>query len=234
MLTGNTIWLASAFIEQRYKDAAYYASIIASYLFAVAAFRRVDLTLRKKCMRLCAVTVAALFIASDVLQCCTRCTRWIPVIMLASAYGVINSIGTEVAGTLTFVVTGHMTKMTNQCVDRFSRKRGRTKLAAADKIAAVQNAAVVGGFLAGALFACFLERSERYLLSSFGILSLLGMLYGMLFFWLDMESLGGAWWLRKNKKMCDLDDTGETCLLEEEEKEEDLTVDVAMNSTSAT
>ena len=205
------MWLATAAVEQRYKDVAYYVSIIASYLLGIASFRRLDLTMRKKTMRFCAFVVMVLFIGSDVLHYATS-TRWIPVLMLALAYGIINSIGPEVAGTLTFVVTGHMTKITHQVVDRFSRKRGRKERTAADKVAAALDSAVIGGFFSGALVACFLEKQQT---TYSGVWSLLGVLYGVLFYSVDMESMGGAWWLRKNKEMCELDDDGETCVIEE-------------------
>ena len=213
MMTGNLMWLAAAAIEQRFKMVAYYGSVIAAYIVGMAAFRRMDLSLRKRCLRVCSLAVVALFVGSDLVHWYAQ-SRWIPVVMLAAGYGIINSIGTEVAGTLTFVVTGHMTKLTHQCVDRISRKRGRQKLSQSQKVAALQNIAVTGGFFAGAMFASVLETKQR--LSS-GVFSVLGILYGALFYWLDMESIGGAWWLRKNGEMCELDDDGELCDLEEDD-----------------
>jgi len=152
MMTGNAIWLANAVTQSRYSAACYYASVIASYIVGLSLFRRMDLQLRKQCLRACALIVTALFVGSDIIQYYTQ-TQWIPVLMLASAYGIINSIGIEVSGTLTFVITGHMTKLTHQGVDRFSRKRGRKKLTDDDKAVVVQNSAVVAGFFGGALFA---------------------------------------------------------------------------------
>jgi uncharacterized membrane protein YoaK (UPF0700 family) len=75
----------------------------------------------------------------------------------------------EVAGSLTFVITGHMTRLVNQAVHRTSRTAGRKKL-----YSLVQNAAIIGGFFGGALFASFLK--ARQILFKFGIISCLGTL----------------------------------------------------------
>jgi uncharacterized membrane protein YoaK (UPF0700 family) len=209
MMTGNLMWLATATVEGNLKNVGYYSSVIASYIFGLTAFRRMDFSLRKKCLRICALLVAGLFVGSDLIYALTSYkSRWLPVMMLASGFGVINSIGTEVAGTLTFVVTGHMTRLIHVAVDRCSRSRGgRKRLSDADKEGVKLNSAVIGGFFGGALFASFLNQS--FLLP--GAFSMLGLLYGVLFYWLDMESLGGAWWLRKGKVMCEVDDDGDIC-----------------------
>ena len=44
-----------------------------------------------------------------------------------------------------------------------------------------------------------------------GVFSGIGLSYAALFLWKDIESLGGAWWLRKDGTMCDVDDDGEAC-----------------------
>lgn len=204
------MWMANAVIDKRYRDMAYYATVIFSYLCGLAAFRKADLSLKKKSLPICALAVAALFCGSDCVHCLlTDGARWVPMSMLALGFGIINSVGAEVAGTLTFVITGSMTRLVNQFVDRVSRTAGRKKLTEADKLAAIQQSSVVMGFFGGALLGCFLNSLN--LLHKFGNFSMLGFLYAALFLWQDMEFLGGAWWLREDGKMCDLDDDGRLC-----------------------
>ena len=133
-------------------------------------------------------------------------------LMLASGYGIINSIGAEVAGTLTFVVTGHMTKLTNLAVDRLSSQQ-KQPLTVTEKNATMENAAVVLGFFGGALWACAVRQS----LKRTAEFALLGVLHGTLFLCQNMETIGGAWWLRKFAAFCDdVDDDGSMCDLEDE------------------
>lgn len=102
MMTGNTMWMAVAAVERRFVDVAYYASVIVSYLTGLSIFRRTDLSLTKKTLPVCAFLVPALFVGSDVLFSIYQ-HRWIPMMMLAMGFGIINALGTEVTGTLTFV-----------------------------------------------------------------------------------------------------------------------------------
>lgn len=222
MMTGNAMKMALALVESQYRNVAYFASVIVSYVLGLAAFRRTDLTLKEKTLGASAFVVAGLFIGADVCYATTGGARWIPIMLLSLAFGIINSVGTEVAGTLTFVVTGHMTKLTNQVVDRWSRTAGRKPLTAQAKLAAVENSAVLFGFFGGALFAGFL--ASRGLVHKSGIFSVMGILYGLLFLWQDMEALGGAWWKRKGGDFCDVDDDGEVCL-DDEEGESDVAGD---------
>jgi uncharacterized membrane protein YoaK (UPF0700 family) len=71
-------------------------------------------------------------------------------ILLATAFGLVNSVGQQASGTLTFVVTGSMTQLANQFVDRVSKK-----LTSADKHAVVLNSAVIGSLFSGALWNFF-------------------------------------------------------------------------------
>ena len=215
MLTGNTMQLGMALASgtgpAQVRQVAFYTSVICSYLVGTAVFRRTDLSLRKKTLPVCGILVACLFILGDWVHYCAGAggARWIPMMLFAGAFGVTNSLGTEVSGTLTFVVTGHLTKLVNEGVDRWSRTAGRTKWSQAQSTAAVQNAAICGGFLAGAAFATTLLR--RGLLERFGVFSVIGVLHAILWLAHDIEAIGGAWWLRESKALCDLDDDGELC-----------------------
>ena len=154
MLTGNTMWMAMALTERKYSTVAYYVSVITSYLVGTALFRRIDLSLRKKTLPVCSAIVASLFVAGDCIHHASSglmpmISKWIPMMMFATGYGVINSLGMEVTGTLNFVITGHYSKLVNNLVDRISRTAGRKKLTEAEKKIAAQNAAISGGFFGG-------------------------------------------------------------------------------------
>lgn len=118
-----------------------------------------------------------------------------------------NAVGSEVSGTMTFVVTGHLTKLTNQFVDWVG---GSSKqLSKPEKTAVVLNASAFFGFFAGAAFACVLR--SRQWLNNFGIFSAIGVSYAALWLAHDMEDIGGAFWLRKDDELCDLSDDGGIC-----------------------
>jgi uncharacterized membrane protein YoaK (UPF0700 family) len=213
MMTGNTMWMALALAEQRFMDATYYASVIMSYITGLTVFRKIDLSFKNKTLPICSFLVASLFIGSDLIFQAYQ-SRWIPMLLLGSGFGIINSVGQEVSGTLTFVITGHLTRSTNMIIDRLSRTAGRKKMSLADKQSFIQNLGVFGGFLCGAAFAGILK-AKGLLVERVGVFSAIGLAHAGLWLWKDMESLGGAWWLRKDKSMCDVDDTGEACLQDE-------------------
>jgi uncharacterized membrane protein YoaK (UPF0700 family) len=209
MMTGNTMWMAVAMVEQRYMDVAYYASVIGSYLAGLSIFRQTDLSVKDKELPICAFLVASLFVGSDLLFKMYQ-SRWIPMMMLATGFGIINSAGQEVTGTLTFVITGHMTRLTNQVVDRISTTAGRKKWTLADKQGLVQNIAIISGFFGGAAFAGVL-RAKGILMEKIGVFSGIGLAYAGLFLWKDVDSLCGAWWNRNDEGMCDVEDDGKIC-----------------------
>eukprot|EP00797_Seminavis_robusta_P027322 Sro510_g157230.1 Major facilitator superfamily domain containing (149) ;mRNA; r:25314-25760 len=122
----------------------------------------------------------------------------------------------EVTGTLNFVITGHYTKLINTLVDRVSRTAGRKRLSEAQRSVVAQNAAIIGGFFGGAVFASILMACK--LLDRFGVFSAIGLIHAVLWMIHDMEALGGAWWLRREGAMCDITDDGELCDLPEDEE----------------
>jgi len=206
MMTGNTMWMARAAIEMRYVDVFYYMAMIFSYIMGLATFRKADLELREKSLRVCALIVFALFAGSDIIHAISK-TKWVPLMMLSTGFGIINSIGNEIAGTLTFVITGHLTRLTNHFVDRISSKTDRKTI---NKSIILQNASVFGGFFMGSAWGCSLIAYKKWLTVPWSF-SLLGFLYSSLFYWKGMEDFGGAWWLRENEKFCDVDDNGSLC-----------------------
>lgn len=206
MMTGNTMWMALAAVEGRLMDSVYYMSVILCYLFGQAAFRRSDLTLKSKSLTfICAPLVAALFVGSDLVMKKLQ-QRWLPVTMLAFGFGIVNSVGQEVSGTLTFVITGHISRLSHQIVDRLSKTAGRTKFRSE---ASAKNLVVVSSFVTGIMMAGACKNWWPSLWSrSFTVL---GLLYAALFLWQDRDTLKSAWWLRESGELCDVDDDGKTC-----------------------
>jgi uncharacterized membrane protein YoaK (UPF0700 family) len=235
MLTGNTLWMAVALTQGKFLDVAFYLAVITAYMAGTAIFRRTDLSLQQQTLPVSAALVATAFVVGDAVHYATSTThavlsKWIPVMLFAMGFGVINSLGMEVTGALNFVVTGHYTKLINVLVDRLSRTAGRKPLTEAQRKAAIQNGAICGGFVAGAVFASILMGYK--VLNRFGIFSAIGLAHAVLWLVHDMEALGGAWWLRKGGAMCDIIDNGELCDLPNASSNEGETNNV--NSGDAT
>lgn len=201
MMTGNSMWMMCALVDSRFRDVAFYASVIASYIFGVGLFRRAELSYKEKALNgLFAPVVTACFLLSDYLTKINPACRWIPAVMLAFSWGIVNSVGSEVTGTLIFVVTGAMTRFSNMVVDRISRTAGRKKIS---KEALMMPLSVIGGFWLGAGWSFWLNKNAPQL-TKYGAFSIIGAVYGSLFLWLDREQLG-AWWSRKNGKLCEIE-----------------------------
>ena len=206
-MTGNSMWMMNALVDARFRDVAFYASIIASYIFGVGLFRRAELSYKEKALSgLFAPVVTVCFLLSDYLTMLNPSTRWLPALMLAFSWGIINSVGSEVTGTLVFVVTGAMTRFSNMIVDRISRTAGRKKIT---QEAIMMSLSVIGGFWLGAGWSVWLNKNAPQL-TKYGVFSIIGGVYGILFLWLDREQLG-AWWTRKNGKLCEIDEGEVNC-----------------------
>jgi hypothetical protein len=280
MVTGNTMWMALAATESRPLDVAYYISVIGSYLVGTCIFRNINLSPKHKTnlLPLSAGIITALFGLGDWIHyhgpsvlpflfvptttalstsiSISSLPRWIPMMLFATAFGVTNQVGQEVSGTLTFVITGHLTRLSHILVDqwgyitysmrrRFHRfllllllllrmgpkqqRQGRQvgpplvtatpkKMTQVEHLAMIQNAAVPLGFAAGATLGCILL--GRQWLHHYGIISMIGLSYASVWLAHDLETIGGAWWLRYDKHRCDqVVDDGKICDLEEEEEE---------------
>jgi len=208
MMTGNSMWMMNALVDARFRDVAFYASVIASYIFGVGLFRRAELTYKEKALRgLFAPIVTGCFLLSDYLTMLNPACRWIPALLLASSWGIINSVGSEVTGTLIFVVTGAMTRVSNMMVDRISRTAGRKKIS---KEGMLMSLSVIGGFWMGAAWSVWLNKTMPDLIKH-GVFSIIGLTYGCLFLWLDRDLLG-AWWKRKDGKLCEIDGEEVACV----------------------
>ena len=139
MHTGNAMKMASAIVNGQYHDTVFYLSIILSYMVGVGIFHRVQLSSSYNRDRgssggiihglVFAPIVATCFILSDHLLlpsaatasattvATTKFCKFIPAILLSFAWGIINQIGNIVTGTLIFVVTGAMTRISTMIVD---------------------------------------------------------------------------------------------------------------------
>ena len=195
MMTGNSMKMAVAFVEQRYADMVFFAAVICSYILGVGTFRRAELSYKDKALNgLFAPLVAGAFVYSDYLSWANPANRWIPASLLAFSWGIVNQVGSEVTGTLVFVVTGAMTRISNMLVDRISRTSGRKKI---PKEGFLMSLSVISGFIFGAGWSAFLQRKAP-MLGQRGAFSIIGALYGLLFLWLDREQLG------RGNKLCEI------------------------------
>ena len=96
-----------AVVDGRYRDAAFFLSIVASYVLGAGTFRRAELSHKDKSLNtLFAPIVVAAFAISDYVSWSNPAARFAPAMMLSYAWAIINGVGSEVTGTLIFVVTG--------------------------------------------------------------------------------------------------------------------------------
>ena len=109
MMTGNSMKMAWALVDGRIRDTFFFLSIIASYIFGVGIYRRVELSFKDQSLNgLFAPIVAGCFLCSDYLSLIKPSCAFIPAMLLSFSWAIINSVGSEVTGTLMFVVTGAM------------------------------------------------------------------------------------------------------------------------------
>jgi len=201
MMTGNSMKMANALVDGRARDSLFFLSVIVTYMFGVGTFRRAELSYKDKAMNgLFAPIVAGCFLCSDYLSWVKPSCKFIPAMLLSFSWGIINSVGSEVTGTLIFVLTGAMTRLSNMIVDRISRTAGRKKI---PKEGMLMSLSVIGGFILGAAWSAFLSTRAPKLVTH-GVFSIIGGIYGLLFLWLDWEQYG-AWWSIKNGELCDID-----------------------------
>lgn len=201
MMTGNSMKMANALVRGSFVDASFFATVIASYIIGVGAFRRAELSYKDHALNgLFAPVVAGCFLWSDYLSWANPAAKFLPAILLSFSWGIINSVGSEVTGTLIFVVTGAMTRLSNFMVDRISRTAGRKKI---PKEGMLMSLSVIGGFILGAAWSVFLSiRAPQ--LTTRGAFSIMGGIYGLLFLWLDRDVFG-SWWSKKNGELCEID-----------------------------
>ncbi|KAL9182868.1 hypothetical protein ACHAXT_004147 [Thalassiosira profunda] len=199
MMTGNSLKMGAALVDGRIRDALFFLSVIASYIVGVGVFRRAELSYKDKALNgLFAPLVAGSFLLSDYLTWANPACKFVPAMLLAGSWGIINSVGSQVTGTLIFVVTGAMTRFSNMIVDRISRTAGRKKI---PKEGFLMSLSVIGGFILGSAWSALFSKTAPELATrSFGIM---GGIYGLLFLWLDRTELG-AWWSKKNGKLCEI------------------------------
>ena len=202
MHTGNTMKMAIAVIDGRYHDTIFYISVILSYMMGVGIYHRAGLSIYKDegvIHALFAPIVATCFVLSDNLlllptaatttatAAATFFKLFIPASLLSFAWGIINQIGNDVTGTLIFVVTGAMTRISTMMVDRLSRTAGRKTMPKENLLLAL---CVIIGFILGAAWsACVsVHISQQHYLNRRAF-SIIGVIYGLLFLWLDRREI---------------------------------------------
>ena len=94
-------------------------------------------------------------------------------------------------------------------VDRISRTAGRKKI---PREGILMSLSVIFGFILGAAWSAFLMTNAPQLTTR-GAFSIMGSIYGLFFLWLDREQFG-AWWSRKNGKLCEIDAEEVDCVSE--------------------
>jgi len=198
MMTGNLIWLGRSLVHGQVRNSLYYSSLIFSYVMGLVAFRVFSTNKESQLskyysilsgkwkMRLlpkCAVTIVSIMAVANIFLNTTGMT-WLPLTLTAFCFGIINSVGTQYTGSLTFVVTGHITKLTNEIMDYISMPKHEKNNV--DKGGMIQNASLVVGFLIGAMIA-----SLNILPAKYEILSI-ALLYAVSFLWKDRMEIVGA------------------------------------------
>lgn len=207
MMTGNTMWLASHTVERSFGLMLYLLAVIGSYMGGLAIFRRVYMSLKEQSLELFAPMITAAFLAADYMTFVNPMKKCAPMCLLSASFGIINAVGTDMAGTLCFVVTGHMTKIANAIVDRISGLAGKKRI---DMPSFIRSAYVCVGFFLGA-FAAFAGVKTFPSLKDHGLLSLMGTVYGGLFLWQDANNNGGWWKHAKSGKNCEIDKYDANC-----------------------
>lgn len=113
MMSGNSLKMSYAMVDGRIRDTFFFLTIIFSYMVGVGIFRRAELSYKDKALNgLFAPLVTICFLVSDYLSWVNPASKFLPAMLLSLAWGVINSVGSEVTGTLIFVVTGAMVSLT--------------------------------------------------------------------------------------------------------------------------
>lgn len=114
MMSGNSLKMSYAMIDGRIQDSFFFLSIILSYMMGAGIFRRAELSYKDKALNgLFAPLVTICFVMSDYLSWMNPSSKFVPAILLSLAWGIINSVGSEVTGTLIFVVTGALVSLMN-------------------------------------------------------------------------------------------------------------------------
>ena len=197
------MWLAKAFTDLHWSNGVYYATVISSYLVGLAFYRTwqnqdtarpssdvssssssSSTSTKTRFLVKVGASVVVLFALADVfLHTYSPVTslvlhKWVPASLLAAAFALVNGVGIDTAGTMTFVVTGHLTKFIHSLVDtpytqwaQLLRTNGGIHM----------NLSVIAGFFGGALWGNIL-RHLGLLSANF---TYMGILLGSLFLWKD-------------------------------------------------
>lgn len=139
--------------------------------------------------------VAALFVTADLCLVLSTTTttasgtiflpllqKWIPACLLATGFAMVNGVGSDFTGGLTFVVTGHLTKAIQTLVDTPRSQWKDWIMTKKSPPGFAMNVVVMGGFLAGALWGNIVSRQLRWITANF---TWMGLILSGLFLWKD-------------------------------------------------
>mmetsp|Transcript_18546 Transcript_18546/g.28032 ORF Transcript_18546/g.28032 Transcript_18546/m.28032 type:complete len:304 (-) Transcript_18546:32-943(-) len=179
MMTGNSLWWARSLVRCQFGMVGYYTSVIASYISGLVVHQ-------KQPKIRAAALVGLLFVASQFAP-----YKVVAVSLLAMGFGIINSIGQDIAGTLTFVITGHMTKLTHDVLGGSKGER--------------MNWTVIGSFFLGGIWSFLVKPLLSYRNQFFA----LGALYSSVFLWHEVTNQNHYEALKDEN--CSMDDDGGVC-----------------------
>lgn len=179
MMTGNTMHAARHVSQGNYGLFVYLLGVISSYFIGLAGFRTIFLQQKEKSLKYLAPIITLSFLAADQLSFMNPLKKWPAMFLLSSSFAILNAIGTDMTGTMCFVVTGHMTKIANALHDRFSKLTSFKKidLPSFNRSIFVTFAFFLGAFAGWASNAAFPTLKER------GLLSIMGLVYGTVLTW---------------------------------------------------
>lgn len=179
MMTGNTMHAARHVSQGNLGLFVYLLGVISSYFIGLASFRTIFLQQKDKSLKYLAPIVTLAFLAADQLSFMNPLRKWPAMFLLSASFAILNAIGTDMTGTMCFVVTGHMTKIANALHDRFSKLTSFKKidLPSFNRSIFVTFSFFLGAFAAWASNAAFPALKER------GLLSIMGLVYGTVLTW---------------------------------------------------
>ena len=172
------MWMASHTLNGAFARALFLAAVIVSYVGGLAIFRHIYLSLVERTLQLFAPMITVTFLAADYLTFMDPMAKLKPMCLLSAAYGIINTIGNDIAGTTCFVLTGHLAQITNAFVDQLSSANLVKRPLCVASI--IQSSSVFFGFIFGAFAAWSIVKFCPNLKDR-GLLSLMGTIYGALF-----------------------------------------------------
>eukprot|EP00977_Amphora_coffeiformis_P029922 scaffold43532_cov191-Amphora_coffeaeformis.AAC.4 len=185
LMTGNTVKCLTAATELKWKEASFYAAMVASYVLGAAGYRLVDTlhTKRQQDRKGVAATknvstiyhlsfiLLPVFAISDVL---VRLLHW-PASTVAMLWafggGVVNASTMNVLGIVTNAVTGHWNRLGISLIDYLASGKQKDAVKTTYKV-----------LTATALCVCGTTSLTKFVAKRYGFAPPMGLVIGMLYF----------------------------------------------------